>query len=1146
MSNFQFLENEWQSLYSKMIVAEERIKTEPVSTASYCRIVLEECVHTIFDLEQLEKPFNTELVNLLNDEQVKALIPYQLREGLTYVRKTGNNAVHYGNRITATEALISIKYLYSFLKWFAVAYSPKVVKVPGLFDESLIETSSDKHRQIKEIQSEQQRIQEDLLKQVQQLQAEKEAILTKAQESEAGLSAYKLQVAAELDALQQQKSTRTLPVAIEFTEAETRKHLIDSDIKEAGWFSFSHGRDIEFPVKGMPITSDNPNGNGYVDYVLWDDNGLPLALIEAKKTTKDLEIGKHQAFLYANCLESMYGQRPIIFYTNGYETKIWEDNLYSTPRRVYGYYTKDELKWLIQKRSTVKDLRTAKINIDIAGRGYQKLAIQSVAETFVADRDGKLCGNKRRSLLVMATGSGKTRTAAALVDVLVKNNWAKRVLFLADRNALVTQAKNNFNEYCPELSAIDLTQEKERIDTRLVFSTYPSMMNKIDNNRDADGRFYGVGHFDLIIVDEAHRSIYNRYRAIFEYFDALVVGLTATPKDAIDFNTFELFGCSNDDPTYMYELSEAVNNKFLVPYKTISVSTDFLKSGIKYSALSDKEKEKYEQTFEDKTTGLFPELISKNALNKWLFNKDTVNKVLDALMQQGIKIEGGDKIGRTIIFATNQQHAKFIVDCFTERYPQYPAGFIAMIHNEVSHAQSLIDSFCDKYKENMPQIAVSVDMMDTGIDAVRVVNLVFFKSVKSYSKFWQMIGRGTRLCPDLFGVGQDKEHFLIFDTCANFEFFEVNANGVDNAVVKPITQQIFESRVNLSRLLQEEKTADELELANKLLDIVHNEVVKLDKNRYQVKMHLRYVDEYSDRDRWNKLDSSSIHDIETHLSELPVPETVNEMARRFDLMMLKMQIATIMMSHTQKKYENNLVDIAEGLSKKYSIPVVNRAKNTIESIMSTDFFKGVTQKKLDEIREELRDLIQYLDVAKKNNVYTNIIDSELTSIMSEPAFEVNYGLPYRKRVESFLRENKHHITISKLINNVPITQAELVALEHILFDGQERGTKDTYTAEYGSQPLGVFIRSILGLDVKAAQEAFSEFLNNGSLRADQMVFIQNIITYLTKNGTIEPSMLFEPPFTDINDRGLNGVFEDDSAYKIISIVEHVNENAMLG
>jgi type I restriction enzyme R subunit len=379
-------------------------------------------------------------------------------------------------------------------------------------------------------------------------------------------------------------------------------------------------------------------------------------------------------------------------------------------------------------------------------------------------------------------------------------------LFLADRNALVTQAKKSFSEHLDNLSSIDITQEKEKSDTRLVFSTYPSMMNKIDNLRDSDERFYGVGHFDLIIVDEAHRSIYNRYKAIFEYFDSTVVGLTATPKDAIDFNTFELFGCSNDDPTYFYELSEAVESKFLVPYKTISLSTNFLKSGIKYKDLSDKEKEKYEQTFEDKLTGLFPEEINKNALNKWLFNKDTVNKVLDALMQQGLKIEGGDKIGRTIIFATNQEHAKFIVDCFTERYPQYPSGFIAMIHNEVSHAQSLIDSFCDKYKENNPQIAVSVDMMDTGIDAVRVLNLVFFKSVKSYSKFWQMIGRGTRLCPDVFGVGQDKEHFLIFDTCSNFEFFDVNPNGTDTAVIKPITQQIFENRVFLSKLLIEDKS----------------------------------------------------------------------------------------------------------------------------------------------------------------------------------------------------------------------------------------------------------------------------------------------------------------------------------------------------
>jgi len=515
-------------------------------------------------------------------------------------------------------------------------------------------------------------------------------------------------------------------------------------------------------------------------------------------------------------------------------------------------------------------------------------------------------------------------------------------------------------------------------------------------------------------------------------------------------------------------------------------------------------------------------------------------------MTQGLKIEGGDKLGRTIIFAVNQEHAKFIVNCFTERYPEQPAGFISMIHNEISHAQSLIKTFCDKYKENNPQIAVSVDMMDTGIDAIRILNLVFFKSVKSYSKFWQMIGRGTRLCEDVFGVGQPKEHFLIFDVCGNFEFFDINANGTEGKISKPITQQIYESRVHLSRLLQETKDEQDLELVHKLLDIVHKEITLLDKNRYQVKMNLRYVDEFMDRDRWNRLDSSDMHIVEEYLSELPVPETINEMARRFDLMMLKMQIATLMMSSTQKNYENSLIEIAEGLSTKYSVPSVMRAKTTIENLRNPNYYKGVSQKKLDEIREELRELIQYLDMSSRPNVYTDIKDSDISLVMRESAAFISYGKPYKLRVESFIRENKNHITISKLINNIPITSAELNALEQILFDGDERGTVEVFKKEFGDEPLGVFIRSIIGLDITAAQQAFSEFLTTGNLKADQMTFIQNIITYLTVNGTIEPGMLFEAPFTDINDAGLNGVFDDTAAYKIISIVEHINENAQVG
>ncbi|CAM4172934.1 DEAD/DEAH box helicase family protein [Flavobacterium antarcticum] len=1143
MSNFKFLQSEWQSLYSKLKKAEERVFTEPVSTASYCRLVLEESMHLIYDMEHLEKPFNTELIQLMDNEEIKSIIKYQLLEGLHIVRKNGNNAVHYGNRIASKDALISIRYTYDFVKWFALNYSKIIPDLPGSFNETLIPKLGEKQRQLKELQQEQENAHALLLIEIANLQKEKEAIIAISEQSDLALQKYKSESEQAVVKLKKQKQERLKPLSSEFTEAQTRQHLIDVDLREAGWNKLNVGRELEYPVAGMPVTADNPKGNGFVDYVLWDDNGKPLALIEAKRTTKDIEIGKHQATLYANCLEKMHGQRPVIFYTNGYETKLWDDKFYSSPRRVYGFYTKEELQWLIQKRTTIKDIRKATINTEIVNRPYQFEAINRVAETFVADGANGICGNKRRALLVMATGSGKTRVAAALVDVLFKNNWVKRVLFLADRNALVRQAKNNFNEHLPDLSSIDLTAEKENDTTRLVFSTYPSMMNKIDNIRTSDERFYGVGHFDLIIVDEAHRSIYNRYKAIFDYFDASIVGLTATPKDGIDHNTFELFGCSNEDPTFLYELHQAVP-LYLNPYKNIDISTNFLREGIKYKDLTDKEKEKYEETFEDKTTGLFPEEIRANAMNKWLFNKDTAFKVLDALMENGLKIEGGDKLGRTIIFAVNQNHAKFIVECFTERYPHKPSGFIAMVHNEVSHAQSLIDAFCDKYKENNPQIVVSVDMMDTGIDAVRVLNLVFFKVVRSYSKFWQMIGRGTRLCPDVFGPDQPKEEFLIFDVCGNFDFFEVQKKGKETLLGKPITQQIFESRLHLSRLLLEDATDEDIELSNSLKDILHKTIQQLDRKRFQVAMNLKYVDEFNDRARWSNLDSNDVHIIEENLSELPIPETVNEMARRFDLMMLKLQIATLMMSGTQKKYEENLIDIAEGLSQKYTIPAVLRAKSLIENIKKQDFYKGISQKKLDSVREELRELIQYLESSKRAVIYTNLVDSDITITFNEPVIKSNYGHSYRRRVESFIRDNKTQLTISKLQTNEPITVQELKLLEDILFDGDERGTREDFEKEFGQEPLGVFIRSIIGLDVKVAQEAFADFLQAGSLRADQMTFIQNIISYLTKNGTIEPNMLFESPFTDMNDQGLIGIFEDGDAHKVISIIERINENAI--
>ena len=1144
-SNFQFLHSEWSALFFKMKKAEERIYTEPVSSANYCRLVLEESMHLLYGLEYLELPFNKDLINLINQEEIKEIIPFQYKNGLHIVRKTGNNAAHYGKRVNSEDALISVKYLYGFFKWFVQNYSETPPDLPVQFNISFIPKIGEQKRQLKVLEKEREKEQQLLNVQLEALEKEKEDLLHKAKESEDALKLYIEQQESAKLALQKQKLERQPSISLEYTEAETRQHLIDADLKEAGWDKMRKGRELEYPVIGMPITSDNPKGNGFVDYVLWDDNGLPLALVEAKRTSKDIEVGKHQAFLYANCLEQMHGQRPVIFYTNGYETKLWDDTFYSTPRRIYGFYTQDELQWLIQQRNTRKDVRNAVVNYKIADRPYQIEAIQRITEEFNVDGAKGIRGAKRNALLVMATGSGKTRTAAAMVDVLFKYNWVKRVLFLADRNALVRQAKRSFAEFLPNLSSIDLTEEKENDTTRLVFSTYPSMMNRIDNLRFADERFYGVGHFDLIIVDEAHRSVYNRYQSIFNYFDALIVGLTATPKDSIDHNTFELFGCSNDDPTFSYELEQAVPT-YLCKYSNIDVSTKFLREGIKYNELSEKEKERYEASFRDSSTGLFPEEIKANAMNKWLFNTDTVNKVLDTLMSEGLKIEGGDKLGRTILFAVNQNHAKFIVDCFTERYPDKPSGFIAMVHNQVSHAQSLIDAFCDHHKENNPQIVVSVDMMDTGIDAPRVLNLVFFKVVRSYAKFWQMIGRGTRLCPDVFGPKSPKEEFLIFDVCQNFEFFEINKNGKESLLAKPITQQIFESRLYLSRLLTETTEEENIELVQTLLDRLHISIANLDRERFQVGMSLRYVDEYKERTRWNNLCAEDVHKIETHLSALPSPETINEVARRFDLMILKYQIAILMMKDSKGRYENNLGSIAEALSRKYTIPAVLRSKPLLERMKDPEFYKELTQKKIESLREEIRELVQYLEAQGIEPIYTDIEDSGLKISMADsmPVY-VNDGI-YKKRVESFIRDHKHHLTISKLSTNHPITATELDILEKILFDGKERGSKDDFFKAYGEQPLGQFIRSILGLEVEAAQVAFADFLKAGSLRADQMTFINNIISYLSKNGTIDKRMLFESPFTDINDQGLLGVFDDAEAVKIISILDHINANAMVG
>jgi len=1143
MSNFTFLQSTWPSIYREAHEAETLTFTSPKACAIICRSAMEKTIHWLYENDaELEMPYDTRLSALMHEQCFKDILKPSMFREIDLIRRFGNNAAH-GNSIRKEEALVAIKNLFRFLSFLAVYYAEEEpVILP--FNEGKLPTGEEKKESLEELK----RLERQLEIRNEQAAAERKQLAEQAEIIES-LKQQLLEQQAEVTA---RKAEREKVVDVEtvipelVSEAETRKYYIDQSLKEAGWTNLRQDYELEYEVEGMP-KSTNPSGIGYADYVLWGDNGKPIAVIEAKKTLHDARKGKHQATLYADCLEKMHGQRPLIFYTNGFENFLWDDTFYPD-RPVHGFFTKDELQLLIDRRRSRKDLRTFKVNEDIAGRYYQLEAIKRVAEQFAKTNDlGQLAGGGRRALLVMATGSGKTRTSAAIVDMLTKCDWAKRILFLADRNALVTQAKNAFGEYLSHLSSIDLTKEKEDLGTRLVFSTYPTIMNKIDGVRTEDERFYSPGHFDLIIIDEAHRSIYQKYGAIFDYFDALLVGLTATPKKEIDRNTYSLFEIEDDDPTFAYELKQAVKDGFLVPPKAMSVPIKFIREGIKYSELSDREKEEYEEKFGDPTLEEAPEAIDGKALNSWLFNTNTVDQVLNHLMTNGIKVEGGDKLGKTIIFAKNHDHAEFIEERFNKNYPEYAGNFLRIIDSHNDKAQDLLDKFTFDKEELNPQIAVSVDMMDTGVDAPRVVNLVFFKLVRSNAKFWQMIGRGTRLRPNLFAPGEDKEYFVIFDFCQNLEFFEANPEGISGSAVKSLTQRIFELKLEVVVWLRQKVTPTEAEqeIEQKYTEELHKSVAALKRERFVVKMNRRQVEDFSREEKWQDLSQGDVIDIKKHLAPLMLPaKEDHELARRFDVLLLNIQLC-MLEGKDGSAYAERVSISAKSLSKKKNVPQIANHMELLLEVQTPQFWAMANIKRLEEVRTSLRDLMKFLDRDNKVTVYTQFQDDlNAQKVEEKPLLKWSTQLQsYKDRVAAYIRKNKHHVTIQKLRSNVAITTAELQELERMLFDDGECGSQEEYRKEYGDQPLGKFVRSIVGLDIQAANAAFAEFLQAGNLRADQMTFINNIITYLEKNGSIDPGKLFESPFTDVNDQGLTGVFDSAEATKVVKILDRIDRNA---
>lgn len=1107
MSNFLHIRDQWAKLSVTLKEAEKHTFTAPPYAAVLCRKSLEEWIKWLHSNDaDLEMPFDTSLNALLHNQDLRDLLAPSLFKQVNLVRKLGNDAVHASSKIHPEESLHALHIMHGFTAWVMRVYGEERVNIPP-FDAALIpqETPAIKYKdRISEL--------EEQFQQAQKLLREKDE---------------------ELQRIRQIKEQfGKTPPPPDPNEALTREIYINLLLQEAGWDP--KGANVaEYPVTGMPTGDGKNDGSGFVDYVLWGDDGKPLAVVEAKRTSRDPRVGANQAKLYADCLERMHGQRPIIFYTNGFETYIWDDTWYAA-REIFGFYKKDELELMIQRRTTRTSLIQAPVDANIADRYYQIEAIRSVGRV--------LESRGRESLLVMATGTGKTRTAAALVDVLSKCNWAKRILFLADRNALIYQAKGAFTQLLTNLPAIDLTKEKDNLHARIVFSTYQTMINLIDKEYDQEQRHFGVGHFDLIIFDEIHRSVYNKYKAIFQYFDGYRVGLTATPKAEGDRDTYHLFGLEPNMPTFAYELEQAVEDQYLVPPYSVSVPVKFHREGIKYAELSREEQLKYEEMFADPITGEYPDEINNTALNTWLFNENTVDEVLAFLMQNGIKVTGGDRLGKTIIFARSHKHALFIKERFDKQYPQLGGHFCKVIDNYEEYAHDILKQFSQK--DGAPHIAVSVDMLDTGIDVPECVNLVFYKPIRSSAKFWQMIGRGTRLCKDLLGPGEDKEHFIIFDFCENFEFFGKKPKGLDDKKGRSLTERLFQQRLKLVHLLQKKGDASSLQYADELKQFMYEQVNRLEENSFLVRQHWRVVEKYRDQFRWNALNELEVKEIMDHLASLVYEKGDDEQAKRFDQLCYNLELDYLQKGTVGQLWMDETINLAASLSKRGAIPLVNAKMDLIKEVQTALYWQLLSIDKFEFLRKELRGLIRFIEKDQGITYFSSFTDALLEQPGDPMPVVISTNLvAYKKRVTEYIQKNKTHITIHKLRTNQTITSAELKELEKMLFEQGELGTHEQFVKAYGDQPLGTFIRSIIGLDQAAANTAFSSFINNPSMNASQIRFVNMIIQYLSTNGVITSDKLFEPPFTDISNQGLLGVFNNQQAGEVVQLIESINQNA---
>lgn len=1072
MSNFAYLQQvpDLAQLHKYCLRAEQYVKTDPDSSANNSRKGLEWIVWAIYQLKKKDTEYlGKALADLLNGEPYLTFISYDrdLIRDADYIRRVGNFGSHIGQDVTEKQAFFAVLNLYNVVG--AILQKLGVVTALAPFDKTLID-------------------------------AKPAFIPSTDVPAPTPAEVAGIEQSAKPDAV----NSPAAPVAPASTisEEETRHMFIDLLLAEAGWkVSNTNGAImpatacVEVEVLGMPTAS----GKGYADYVLFAADGKPLAVIEAKKTIVSTTVGIQQAKLYADCLKDKYGVRPVIYVSNGLETKIVDDGLGYPPRTLWGFHSQNDLVLLHQRRGR-NDMADMKVDSTIAGRPYQQQAIHAVCEW--------MNQKHRRGLIVMATGTGKTRTSIALVELMIRNGWVKNALFLADRTALVNQAHKNFEKLLLSCSMCELSDKTKDVDynARITFCTYQTMIKYVD----ADVKKYSVGHFDLIIIDEAHRSVFGQYRSIIDYFDAMAIGLTATPRDEVDRSTYELFGMDSE-PNFAYEYRDAVNDKYLVDYHAVKRGTKILRNGIKYKDLNEDEKKQMEEVFAyESAQGLLDpgaplaHDIDANKIFKYIYNTDTVDKVLDDLMDSGLKVDSGDKLGKTIIFATNHKHAELIVERFNLRYPQFGPDFCQLIDSQVNYAQTLIDKL--SLRDKLPQIAVSVDMLDTGIDVPDILNLVFFKPIHSYIKFWQMIGRGTRLSEDIFGDGKHKEYFMIFDWCENFEFFDMNPQGHTAAESIGLTQRLFNIQTELVYGMQQEayqqnpvtkKIYDELKAA------LIGQVKELDDHIINVKKHWTVVSKFRNEDSWQALTLLDVQDLRHEVAPLVNALPDEENAKKWDLIVQQVQLGKVDAAFKATSSTNHMVAVAEALKTKASIPQVMQKMHVLHEVTKPGFADSVGVGDLERVRLELRDLVKFL-VGQKMQTFTLNIEDIVEKGGDIAA--LNPVQTYKQKVLDYLRENRDLPVLQKIYQLEPLSTADVMALEDIFW--KELGTREEFDTKLEhNHSIAMFIRSVIGVDRRRALDRFLELIQNSQLTSLQEEYLNSIIGYVCKNGDITPQVI---------------------------------------